>query len=232
MDTTLSITGAIEMALHDALMIYRTNDGRAAYVTHHNVANGQLGPATPLTGDFIKELSEQLRKKIKMEVLPANVLARTQDCIVWWTPAQSRRMYFTNIEGEKVEGLSGHSYPQPALVWMARNGDDLSIRALASSARPAEDTPLYVAPYWNVSDDGGVCLGDSPTPDTATTHNLDEWVSGFFKSKFSHPNATKIVKGAGLYHSFLKSIQSDGIGFPVTHLIDAKQTLGQFIGGE
>jgi len=229
MDTTLTINGALEMTLKDALMIYRTKDGRAAYVTHHEIASGQLGPATTLTGSFIQELSEQLRKRVKMEVLPLNVLARTQDAIVWWTPAQRRRMFFTNVDGEKVAGLSGKTYPQPALVWMAQNGN-LTIRALAKSERPDERTPLFVAPYWNVNDQGDVCLGDSPTPDTATTKNLKQWEDGFFASKFSHPNATRLVRGAGLYHDFLKSIQADET-FPTHTLIEAKQTLGQIIAG-
>lgn len=231
MDTNLQINGSIEMTLRDALMIYRIDNGHAAYVTHHNVANGQLGPATPLTGKFLDELAEQLRKRVKIEILPPYVLARTHDTIVWWTPATARRMYFTNIEDEKVEGLSGHVYPQPALVWMVRRRD-LLVRAMASSARPHESTPLSIAPYWNVSDSGIVCLGSAKTPDTATAKNLDAWVDGFFKSKFSHPNATKIVRGVGLYHEFLKSLQGASIYFPIQCLIDAKQTLQQFIGGE
>lgn len=227
MNTALSINGSIEMALKDALMIYRTGDGRAAYVTHHNVANGQLGPATALTGEFLNELSEQLRKRVKMEVLPANVLARTNEAIVWWTPAEKRRMFFT--DAEEMESVSGLEFPHPALVWMANDGD-LSVRALLASERPTASTRLFIAPYWNVSDNGLVCLGDSPTPDTATTANLDQWVDGFFASKFSHPNATKLVQGGGRYHHFLKNIAVRD-EFPVSNLIDAKQTLGQFIGG-
>jgi PRTRC genetic system protein B len=227
MNTTLDINGSIEMALSDALMIYRTKDGRAAYVTHHNVTNGQLGAATALTGQFLNDLQEQLRKRIKMELLPENVLARTNEAIVWWTPAQKRRMFFT--DAEEMATVSGLEIPQPALVWMV-NGDDLTIRALLTSERPTATTPLYIAPYWNVSSSGDVCLGDSPTPETVTTANLDAWVDGFFASRFSHPNAAKLIKGAGRYHTFLNTIARFD-EFPTMVLIDAKQTLSQFIGG-
>lgn len=232
MNTNIEINGGIEMKLSDALLIY-TADSRAAYVTRHSIANGQLGPAKPLSEDFLTKLSEELERRVKLEVLPEKVLVRTPNTIVWWTPARRRKMYFTASDEDKVANLSGKLYAHPALIWMV-TGHSLTIRALASNDRPTETTKLYRAPYWNTGDSGLVCTGDMKRPDTTTARTIDQWEDGFYASRFSHPNATKLVEWPKPYIDFLRNVllEDDGCpAFPTEHLVDAKQTLEQFIGG-
>lgn len=228
MNTTLDITEAIDLKLTDALMVY-TQNGKASYVTHHAVTSGQLGPAKPLTDEFLTKLSEELERRVKVEILPEKVLVRTPHTIVWWTPERRRRIYFTTSHGdEPTADLSGHFYQHPALVWMV-TGHALVIRALATNDRPTETTPLYLAPYWNTSEDGHVCLGDMKRPDTTTARTIDEWEEGFFASRFTHPNATKLLKWSQPYISWVRSELLHVPFFPTQYLVDAKQTLEQFI---
>jgi PRTRC genetic system protein B len=46
----------------------------------------------------------------------------------------------------------------PAMLWFA-DKENLSVFALTSDKRPTEKTPLYYAPFFNVYEDGAVCMG-------------------------------------------------------------------------
>jgi len=226
---TVSIKSATTMQLAEALLIYRSRAEQDTYVTLHPVTQGQLGPAQPLTHDFLTALAKTLSKELVVEVLPPNILARAQDVIVWWTPASRRPMFFTDnrLDKEQTAELSGQIYPHPPLVWMVR-GDNLYVRALATEDRPGSTTPLMVAPYWNVSANGLVCCGDMTTPDTSSVDGIPTWESGFFNSKFSHPNTPKPVNYPGGYLPSLIYCM-DAPRYDNSLLIPAKQTLGQFI---
>lgn len=227
MDTRLSINGDVEMKLTDALMIYRTK-GRAAYVTHHPVESGQLGAAKPLNYGFLTELSKQLDRHLPVEVLPENVLARTNDVTVWWTPERKRVMFFTDDSKDGMKANSGQIYPQPALVWMVRR-DQLYVRALLNSQRPTAGTHMYIAPYWNVSPEGSVCVGNMLVPNDRSISALNVWEEGFYRSQFSHPNTPKIIDWNKGYANFLHGI-ADFNRFPTCYLLLAKgQILADFI---
>ena len=58
---------------------------------------------------------------------------------------------------QKAAELTGRIFPQPPLVWRV-DGGDLKIRALMENKRPTPETKLAVAPFWNLSDDGRVCV--------------------------------------------------------------------------
>src|SRR6185312_14550018 len=104
--------------LRDALLIYREN--RRSFITRHEVTTQKqgppvLGPAQPLTTAFVEDLAESLSGGAVAEVLPENVLAKSDRMIIWWTPRRVRRMFFENAEG-KAEHLNGKVFSQPALV--------------------------------------------------------------------------------------------------------------------
>ena len=84
-------------------------------------------------------LIEQLRGSLPSEFLPENVLMRTQETIVWWTPATMRPMFYATDKGEELFRLCGKHLPQPALVFRARPGS-LDIRATRrrTNARPRD----------------------------------------------------------------------------------------------
>lgn len=229
MKTSVSLSNTKNLILADALMIYRQES--TTYITHHMVENGQLGPARTLTTSFIDALARSTRDQMDVEVLPANMLVRTADTMVWWTPAQRRVMFFapahTESESIKTE-LNGKVFPHPALVWMASGDGTLSVRALMESDRPEASTPLYVAPYWNTYDDASICLGDSPRPTTRSVAAIDQWMDGFFRSRFSHTVRSQIVVSKQGYLKFALGIAAAET-FPPHALLNAKETLGDFI---
>jgi PRTRC genetic system protein B len=146
---------------------------------------------------------------------------------MWWTPAQMRPMFFGSPDG-KMATLNGLSFPQPPLVFLS-DEHTLSVRAVKKSQRPTANTKLYVAPYWNVYEDGSICLGSTPIPTSPSISTMPQWERAFFESEFTHPNGAQRItahKGgfAGLWDALAGKDQ-----FPTRYLVDAKQTLAGFI---
>ena len=87
--------------LREALLVYR--DRQSSFITRHDVTAGQdlpptLGPAQPLTVAFIESLVRSLGGAVQADILPANILAKADRMIAWWTPAQRRQMFYENSE--------------------------------------------------------------------------------------------------------------------------------------
>jgi PRTRC genetic system protein B len=239
LQTHISLSSTVSFELREALLVYRSSEHRSsstsvsAFVTKHSVRLSQSGipsldAGSPIHRADIFELIQQLRGALPVEFLPANVLVRTQESIVWWTAPAIHSMFYAKEKGIEVAQLSGRRFPQPSLVFRAQAGS-LDIRALASNERPGRKTPLYRAPYWNVNDSGEVCLGTTQVPKEVTIDSLARWESAFFESEFTHPNATrKLTEHPGGFVALWKSL----IGrryFPGEHLANAKENLGDFI---
>ena len=80
MKIEVSIGEMHRFELRDALLIYREN--RRSFITWHKVTSQQqgpplLGPAQPLTTAFVEDLAESLSSGAAAELLPENVLAKT-----------------------------------------------------------------------------------------------------------------------------------------------------------
>ncbi len=238
MQAQISLSSTTSFELREALLVYRSDRdsnrmGTSAFVTKHGVKFDQAGiPAleagTPIHQSDIFTLIEQLRGALPVEFLPANVLVLTQETIVWWVPSSVRPMFYAKEKGREVAELSGKRFPQPGLIFRVQGGS-LDVRAVAGNARPGQGTALYRAPYWNVNDNGDVCLGTARVPRSITVDSLPLWENAFFESEFTHPNAAhKLTEHSGGFVGLWKSLVGKR-RFPVEYLADAGETLGQFI---
>ena len=233
MQTHLSIGENHRFELHEALLIYR--DRQSSFITRHDVAARKdapptLGPAQPLTVAFIETLLRSLSGSVQAEVLPANVLAKADRMIVWWTPPRRRQMFYENSQGKAAE-LNGCIFPQSPLVWRVSNGE-LNIRALTENKRPDDATKLAVAPFWNLSDDGRVCTGTMRRPDSASVASIPAWERGFYESAFTHANVGRLTRHEGGFDGLWSGRTGKRQKFPVETLIVLPQTLTQFVRGE
>ena len=233
MEIHLSIGQNHHFELREVLLVYR--DRQSSFITRHDVtahkdAPPTLGPAQPLTVAFIESMVRSLSGSLEADVLPANILAKADRVIVWWTPAQRRQMFYENSEGESA-GLNGHFFPQPPLVWRVSNGD-LTIRALTENKRPDGSTKLAVAPFWNLSDDGRVCTGTMRRPDSAKLAAIPAWEHGFSESAFTHANVGRLTRHEGGFDGLWSSLTGKRQKFPVETLIALPQTLAEFVRGE
>ena len=178
------------MNLVQAILLYGSERTIRLATVHRPTNDPQGGPALldagePLTRDFLETLVRGLGNEAAAAFLPANVFIYSSSLTAWWEPAQVRSMFFApDCDGKT---LDGKLFPHPPLVFAVRNGR-LMLWALAEDRRPEPETWLHMAPYWNTYEDGSVCHGSMPTPQTATVDALPQWSHAFFASRFTGSN--------------------------------------------
>ena len=109
-----------EFKLSEAVLVYRSGDN-GTFASLHKVEQAQdgvpyLASGESLTTAFVRTLAEGLGARVKAEILPDKVLARTPDLLVWWSRPQCRIMFFGGTD-ERARGLNGLIFPHPALVF-------------------------------------------------------------------------------------------------------------------
>jgi len=231
MDVGIAIGENHRFELSEALLIY-CESRNAAFITRHQVLRDNsgtpsLGPARPLTVSFVEDLTRSLGGRTAAEILPDNILAKTDRMIAWWTLRQRRQMFYQNAE-KKSEGLNGRIFPQPALVWRAQDGE-LKIRALRQNQRPKAETKLAVAPFWNLSDGGTLCTGSMRRPTGSSVATVALWERGFYESAFTHANVGRLTRHPGGFNALWNGLAGKRKAFPADSLIELPETLQQFI---
>ncbi len=232
MDCGIYLGGPSQFELRGAILVYAGgNASNGAFASWHDVDGDtadtpRLGPAMPLTTAFLRELSRGLGAMTRPEVLPDNVLVRTPESLVWWCPAQHRRMFFRH--DDKLGAFNGRSFPQPALVFRVTQRE-LWIRALADNVRPTAATTLMVAPYYNVNSEGSVCQGTMRSPEDVSVTAMEQWERSFFESEFTHVygsgHFTRHAGGiAGLWSSL-----AGKKAFPADQLSPAGESFVRFV---
>lgn len=225
-------SSAQALELKGALLLYESHE--RSFAVWHDLKPRfgevtQLGEAQALTTDFLRSLGQGLQAEHRPELLPESTLVWNSDLVVWWTRRSSRRMFFRQ-NSEAPARLSGQQFSQPALLWCV-SGQALTVRALLTNRRPVSDSPLMIAPYWNVDGDTGqVCLGSMKVPDLAGVAALAQWEKAFFESEFTHQTGVKrLVQGANAYFDVWERVRSGPRAFPAKCLVPANETLADLI---
>jgi PRTRC genetic system protein B len=232
MKVEIAIGETHRFMLREALLVYREN--QRSFITRHDVTVQKEGPpvlgaAQLLTTNFVENLTESLGGSAAAEVLPTNIVAKSDRMIAWWTPRRRRQMFYENSEGKAIS-LNGRFFSQPPLAWRVTHGD-LKIRALRENKRPCGETTLAVAPFWNLSDDGRVCLGSMRCPESSSVVSIERWEQSFYESAFTHANVGRLTRHPGGFEALWDSLSGKRSNFPVDALIALPQTLTQFVKG-
>lgn len=178
-----------------ALVFYQTKGMNSdTYVESFDMdKNGNPINAHPLTvreanqlAKALKTAKEEKEPCLKSDGIISNAILHidpTQNKVIWFTKALQRELYFT----ENL-GIPNGKANLPPMLWIA-NKNSLSVFALGSNGRPKENTKLYNAPFFNVYENGNVCMGtvDVQIKKTASLEEFTiAWESYFFNSYFSH----------------------------------------------
>jgi len=218
-----------------ALVFYESKGlDKEVYVEHFDMdRNGIPINAHPLTereaGALAKALMTEKQKQSAflkpVGILPTNILhinpSRDKGAVIWYTKSQKRPLYF--IEGLGIP--SGQGFVPP-MLWQATK-NSLRVFALLSNSRPTEKTSLYYAPFFNIYEDGRVCMG-SVSIDIKNSASMEEftraWEDYFFNSYFSHlMGENSHVKGNCV--SLWKDLVATGRTFPKEVLKSNTKTL-------
>ncbi len=186
-----------------AILIYESiqkrefspRDCAGIYVESYDIGeNGNPRNAHPLTikemvllSDLLKSAKElQANCFTSKELLPINVLhIETTDGgrVIWYTHAQKINLFFSS-----ELGITNGKACVPALVWKA-DKENLSVFALGINKRPTMQTKLFHAPFFNVYQNGNVCMGTvdiSVEQESCLEDFIKKWEDNFWNSYFSH----------------------------------------------
>ncbi|WP_433811507.1 PRTRC system protein B [Flavobacterium johnsoniae] len=237
MNNAVDITEVFGTLYHpkSALVFYESKGlDKDVYIEHFDMdKNGTPINAHPLTereaGALAKALLTEKQKQSAflkpVGILPTTILhinpSRDKGAVIWYTKSQKRPLYF--IEGLGIP--SGQGFVPP-MVWQASK-NSLRVFAVLSNRRPTEKTTLYYAPFFNIYEDGRVCMG-SVSIDIKNSASVEEftraWEDYFFNSYFSHlMGENSPVKGNCV--SLWKDLTATGKAFPTAVLKKNNKTL-------
>lgn len=186
-----------------AVVVY-AKDKRSGYgdlpyylESHPIMADGSIGAGSPLQHDTLLGIAEVLGKRIGSNgdlqgeiperLLYYSKLPGGKFKLLWYRPAHKETVFFT-----KATGIKSGKCMVPATIFEAVSGK-LNVYCTASCERPGPATKLMMAPYYNVSDSGNMCLGSAnvPIPRKKTfTAIIDYWEAMFWQSEFSHESGS------------------------------------------
>jgi PRTRC genetic system protein B len=215
-----------------ALVFYQSEERKSdMYVEHFDMdKRGNLINAHPLTVRESGRLSKALKISEEKEpcLKPLGLIGNhilhldaIQGKAVWFTRAQKKELYFT-----EDLGIPSGQASIPPMLWQA-DRNSLSVFALLSNRRPTIKTPLYNAPFFNISHNGKVCMGtvDVQIKKTASLEEFTtKWEGYFFNSYFSHLMENhNPIRGNCL--SLWQDLIQSGAEFPKEVLTKTRTTL-------
>lgn len=213
-----------------ALLIYeqdnQENDNSSPskdiYVESYDIGNnGKPINAHPLSSKEMLHLSEMFQSANDLKngylnaegLIPSKVLHinhAAKSTVIWFTPKQERAVFFASL----LDIPSGEA-KVPPMIWKA-DDEQVAVYALRNNRKPSINTTLYHAPFFNVYQNGNVCMG---TVNIQIAKNcflgdfMEQWENYFWNSYFSHlmqdfnPVSTNIVQ-------LWKSLVETGADFP------------------
>ncbi|HEY0587330.1 MAG TPA: PRTRC system protein B [Pseudoduganella sp.] len=231
----LNLHYTANLTLEQAILIYRSRGTRESrcFASVHRIVLENGAPiiqgGKPVTQGAVRRLSGDLSASSShVGYLPGNVLYADGDSLVWWVPPRRRHIAFRCVETALRERSC--IVPHPALVFMVAGGSWL-VWAHKGKKRPLPESPMWRAPYFNVSADGAICRGNVVPPTGATWDRIAEWEDAFFRSYFTHPNVSKglVNHPDGAYAFWTEMLELPPAAFPQRALVRAGATLGELV---
>lgn len=172
------------------------------YLESHTINEaGQVMEGKPLLQETLQSIigvffDERKNMAQLGGLLPDNLLSFTllpggNYKLVWYRPAEIRVMHFTT-----ALKLPTTKVWVPAMIYSV-DRSSLEVFALKTNTRPTEKTKLLRAPFYNVNDDGDVCLGNANVKkpkDRSYAALIKYWEDLFWLSEFTHVNGDGAVK--------------------------------------
>lgn len=175
-----------------ALVCYRVGNDphRIGFASRHPIEVSPEGvphikAGEPLRARELSDIVASLSQR-SLAWLDSRILAESSRTCVWWSALGVRTLWWKPVveAGTSYDDLPTRcrALPLPALVFRLDQSHGLAVFALAGADRPGPDAPLFHAPFPNVYDLGGVCMGDAWVPDG----DWKAWEQAFFASVFTH----------------------------------------------
>lgn len=228
--THVNTGSTLDLRLREAILVY-TSDGHGPEKTFIEVRPIHDGPDGPQYGAGFPADAAYLGRMLQGDTPPRlgflnpRLLAVGESEAAWWSPPGRHTPFFAG--GRKMDRFSGVEITMPALLYHVR-GRQLRIRALACRGRPRRGTPLYVAPLWNIYQNGTLCMGSMPVPDGVPADCTDAWERAFWDSAFNTPHDPRLSGHPKGYAAMLRALRRLP-RCPTEWLVPSKERLDQWL---
>ncbi len=148
------------------ITIYNDRRKNTYYLEHRHVKNQggrlTLQAPTPMGEDVFRNIAQAFIKTRAANVrfdglIPEHILYGHSrlgiTVVIWYRPAMSRLLNLSAHKGDATAEV-------PATLYVLKD-KSLYIYALIDSKRPGLESRLYNAPFFNIYQDGRVCLGSA-----------------------------------------------------------------------
>lgn len=218
---------------HKAVVFHGAGRNATSCMTIHDVEivgdTPIIKEGKPIRSSDLRRLAMTIEKKRDpgLKFIAKNLLAKSDEQIVWWVPPGKQRMFFkTQVLG--LENLNGE-VDNPACVF-ARTHLGWQVFSVAGDERPTLQTPLLVSPYFNVWDNHVICAGSTALP---KNDNVDLWTKAYFASAFTHTSyrdkRNEINRPGDRAALWRDLLTNKFASFPIEVLPEAGMTLGEFL---
>lgn len=162
-------------------------------------------------------------------IIPNNIIKAVTDkkVIIWWTPGHMQEMFF-KTQAQIKDGL----YWVPDMLWYLK-GDSLNVFALKGKPKSEKDK-LYMPPFFNVSANGSVCMGNAKFKSESVYYDdiIAKVEKAFWNSKFTHSSNNKMLNTN--YTEYMKEIYNVNFNSIMIKqykelLIEQKQTINDIL---
>lgn len=225
--------GADTLILEQAILLYVSQGDKTMLASINPVEEGRIMAGRPLCMSDLSSLVAKLTAGTgtgERSVFPERVLYADASLLAWWCPAKIRPIFFRSGR-EDLDSLSGLDVAHPSLFFVARP-QALSVWALKELVRPDAETPVFVAPYFNLYEKGNMCIGNVRLPETlrATNANLKVWEEAFFETNFTHSNrgGKALTHFEGGHDALWKAMREE-FAFPSDSLVPMESTVGAIL---
>jgi PRTRC genetic system protein B len=209
------------------------SDGRDFYLEQHDYFNASgklvMGAGKPLTKASLKKMlslvtahDKSVQATVK-NLLPQNLLYLDQrigrQVMVWYSTTPRQKVHF------KSGSIKSGVVTVPPMLYAVKDGT-LSVYALANKKRPDWKTKLYHAPFFNVYENGSVCMGNVKRPDGIVdiSASMEAWEKAFWCSEFTLTVWDKAYKK--LDEFWKKKMKAKRImPFPMKMLVQCKKPI-------
>jgi PRTRC genetic system protein B len=124
--------------------------------------------------------------------------------VMWYRPAMKRSLNFSS----QLKIKSSVYVSVPPTLYLVKN-KDLYVFALMTDERPDLKTKIYKAPYFNIYEDGRVCLGTARVGNKENTYEkeADRFERGFYMAEQNGGNVDHNCKTplAKLWNNLIKT---------------------------
>jgi PRTRC genetic system protein B len=157
----------------------------------------QFGSPSPLTDNVMKEIAGSYLKKNETQMGFGGIIGehllycRTKlgsVTVMWYRPATLKKL---NINRFGVGKMSECTVHIPAMLYLAVDRK-LYMYALMDDARPGPKTKIFKAPFYNIYEDGNVCLGTAHVGRKGDTYEgeAERFERAFFLAEQSGGHST------------------------------------------